>query len=182
MKGDYAGALGYYQRTLRIREKVLPPDHPDLAMSLNAVALLMTMTGTREGAQKLYERALSILEKSPGPDHPDVARVRVNLAALLASLGDYDGAWSNQARALEIRERAFGPNHPDTAGSVYNLACVSALRGRKEDALRYLDDAVTRGFTSPMIATDPDLVSIREEPAFKATLARAREKAGAAGR
>ena len=40
-QGDYEGAKPLYERSLAIREKVLGPDHPDVASSLNNLAGLL---------------------------------------------------------------------------------------------------------------------------------------------
>jgi tetratricopeptide (TPR) repeat protein len=43
-QGDYAAALPLYQRSLKMREKVLSKEHPDVAGSLNNLALLYNNT------------------------------------------------------------------------------------------------------------------------------------------
>ena len=40
-QGDYEGAKPLYERSLAIREKVLGPDHPHVASSLNNLAGLL---------------------------------------------------------------------------------------------------------------------------------------------
>jgi hypothetical protein len=70
---------------------------------------------------------------------------------------------------------------PGTKGDdYYNLACVQAQRGKKDEALKSLDLAVGGGFLdhAHMLA-DPDLVSLRTNPGFKAIVSRARDAAGA---
>ncbi len=43
--GDYEKALPFYQRALDIREKVLGPQHPDVATTLNNLAGLYRQYG-----------------------------------------------------------------------------------------------------------------------------------------
>ncbi len=43
--GDYEKALPLYQRALDIREKVLDPQHPDVATTLNNLAELYDQYG-----------------------------------------------------------------------------------------------------------------------------------------
>ena len=58
--------------------------------------------------------------------------------------------------------------HPQYAGPLYNLACCEALAGRKEDAIRHLQQSIERSERfRPMAAEDSDFDPIREEPAFK---------------
>jgi Tetratricopeptide repeat len=44
-QGQYANAEPLYKRSLVIKEKVLGPDHPDVAVSLNGLAELYRMQG-----------------------------------------------------------------------------------------------------------------------------------------
>ena len=66
--GEYEKALPLYQRALDIREKVLGPQHPDVATTLNNLAVLYDSMGDYEKALPLYQRALEICEKVLGPN------------------------------------------------------------------------------------------------------------------
>jgi hypothetical protein len=81
-QGDLAGARQLHERALAIREKALGPDHPDTAISLGNLAVLLQAQGDLAGARPLHERALAIREKALGPDHPDTAMIREHLAVL----------------------------------------------------------------------------------------------------
>ena len=76
--GDYEKALPLYQRALEIREKVLGPQHPSVATTLNNLALLYESMGDYEKALPLYQRALEIRENVLGPQHPNTAIIRNN--------------------------------------------------------------------------------------------------------
>src|SRR5712691_9667985 len=54
----YDEAIPLAARALAIREKVLGPEHPDTAQSLNILALLYQTTGAYAKAEPLYRRAL----------------------------------------------------------------------------------------------------------------------------
>ena len=56
---------------------------------------------------------------------------------------------------------------PTDATSAYNMACVWALEGRRGRALRWLEESFDRGFDNfKHVATDQDLVSLRDDPRF----------------
>jgi tetratricopeptide (TPR) repeat protein len=56
---------------------------------------------------------------------------------------------------------------PTDATSAYNTACVWALEGRPGRALRWLEESFDRGFDNfKHVATDQDLVSLRNDPRF----------------
>ena len=55
--GEYAKAEPLYQEALRIRQKVLGPEHPDTATSLNNLAeLYLDMTGEYAKAEPLFRK------------------------------------------------------------------------------------------------------------------------------
>ena len=121
-QGRYAEAEPLYKRALAIEEKALGPEHPDIATSLNNLALLYQVQGRYAEAEPLYKRALAIGEKALGPEHPDVATSLNNLAELYQAQGRYAEAEPLYKRALAIGEKALGPEHPDVAISLNNLA------------------------------------------------------------
>ena len=80
--GQYAEAHPYYERALAIRERVLGPEHPDTAGSLNNLGALLQAQGDLAGAHSYFERALHILMARLGPNHALTQTVQRNLAAL----------------------------------------------------------------------------------------------------
>lgn len=69
-QGKYADAEPLYRQSLAIWEKVLGPDHPDVATSLNNLALLYRAQGKYVEAEPLYKRSLAIREQSLGKTIP----------------------------------------------------------------------------------------------------------------
>ena len=124
-----------YKRALAIYEKSLGPEHPDVAWSLNELALLYDKQGKYAAAEPLYKRALAIYEKSLGPEHPDVAWTLNNLGKIYQAQGKYATAEPLYKRALAIYGKALGPDHPDVAWSLNNLAGLYHTQGRYSEAL-----------------------------------------------
>jgi tetratricopeptide (TPR) repeat protein len=125
----YAQARPLYERALAINEKMLGPDHPDTALSLNNLALLLQDQDELAAARASHERALAIREKVLGPDHPDTAESLNNLALSLQALGDLAGARPLFERSLAIYQKVLGPEHPSTATSLNNLALLLQAQG-----------------------------------------------------
>ena len=132
--GKFPEAIALARRALEIREKALPPDHPDVATSLDNLAALYKIQGRYKDAEPLHRRALAIYEKSLGPEHPDVAITLNNLASLYDDQGRYADAEPLHRRALAIREKVLPPDHPDVAQSCSNLASLYYHQGRYADA------------------------------------------------
>ena len=132
--GRYSEAEPLYKRTLKIYEKALGKEHPDVAQSLNNLAELYRNTGRYVEAEPLYKRALEIREKALGKEHPYVATNLNNLAVLYETTGRYSDAEPLYKRALEIREKTLGREHPDVAQSLNNLAELYRVTGRYVEA------------------------------------------------
>lgn len=64
--GTYAQARPRYERALAIREKVLGPEHPDTATSLNDPAAPLSNLGYVDEAESLLRRATAISDTASG--------------------------------------------------------------------------------------------------------------------
>ena len=62
-QGNYAEAEPLYRRSLTIYEKVLGPEHPDVATSLANYAALLRKTGRADEAAAMEARAQAISAK-----------------------------------------------------------------------------------------------------------------------
>src|SRR5262245_56314516 len=127
--GKYDEALPLAERELTIREKVLGPEHFEVANALNDLAVVHSKTGNYVKAEPLFQRALTIREKALGPEHPAVAQSLNNLANLYIDRNEYAKAEPFYERALTIREKALGPEHPSVAQILNDFAFLCAVRG-----------------------------------------------------
>ncbi len=131
---QYSEGEPLIRRSLEIREKVLGPDHPDTAKSLNNLAVLLERSGHYKDVEQLYKRALEINERTVGPGHPDTAKSLNNLAGLYGRLGQHKESEPLLERALEINEKALGPDHPDTARALNNLGSFRHKQAQYREA------------------------------------------------
>ena len=91
-------------------------------------------------------------------------------------------AWLNLGRTLHDQKRyaeavaAFteaAKGEQQRATALYNLACAYALTGEREKAIEAATKSVDAGFrTKYYYESDDDLASVREDPRFKALLAK----------
>jgi tetratricopeptide (TPR) repeat protein len=156
---DLPAARATYQRALTIFERVLGPDHPNVATLVNNLGSVLHDLGDLPAARDAFQRALAIDEKAFGPDHPNVATDVNNLGSVLKDLGDLQAARDALQRALAIDEKAFGPDHPNVARDVNNLGTMlrdlgelQAARAAYERALAIDEKAF--GPDHPEVARD----------------------------
>src|SRR5262245_36204660 len=77
--GDFASADALLQDAARIQEAELGPLHPELANTVNNLAIVAEMEGRLNDAEVCYRKAVAIATASLPPDDPMVASSRKNL-------------------------------------------------------------------------------------------------------
>jgi tetratricopeptide (TPR) repeat protein len=93
-QGDAVRPEKLYRRALETMQALLGPEHADVALILNDLALYCKALGRLAEARQLYERALAIFQRSQGAAHANAASVMFNLAQLL------------KAQSIEMEQRA----------------------------------------------------------------------------
>jgi tetratricopeptide (TPR) repeat protein len=122
------------KEALALAKRTVGSDHPDVAATLNNLALICRAQNQHAQAELYLNRALAIWESACGGDHPDVAIALNNLALLCIARGQYAQAEPIYLRSLAIREQAFGPDHPEVATSLENLASLYRASNRLSNA------------------------------------------------
>ena len=133
-QGAYAQALPWYEQSLSAAKKRFGDEHPNVATSLNNLALLYDSQGRYSDAEPLYIGALSMRKRLLGDEHPSVASSLNNLAELYRSQGRYSDAEPLYIEALAMRKRLLGDEHPWVATSLNDLAGLYKSQGRYSDA------------------------------------------------
>ena len=117
-EGRYEESLSLSRRALELKEKLLGPDHPDVAISMGNTANVLAKMGRVDEALELSERGVGIKEKALGADHPDVARELINRAEQLIMAKRFAEAELIARRALPTLERELGAGDPVLAGTL----------------------------------------------------------------
>lgn len=170
-----AGALQYFygfhpqaqvlhQQALAVRSQVFGSDHPAVAESCNALAILARLQGNYERAESFHQQALSIRKNALGPTDPATAQSLNNLGVLYRNRRKYEQAEPLLQQALAINTQALGSNHHDTLLTSLNLAKLYAEQRRYEQAERLLQQALTTGEQTlepgnPTIAQNLDMLA-----------------------
>ncbi len=133
-QGLYDKARPWYEQCLEITEKRLGEEHPNVATSLNNLALLYDSQGKYSEAEPLYIQALALRCKLLGEEHLDVAQSLNNLAELYRSQGKYSEAEPLYIQSLELWRKLLGEEHPSVATSLNNLAELYRSQGKYSEA------------------------------------------------
>ena len=138
-----------------MRERLLGPDHPDIAEVLNNLAVLLQRAqGRPQEAEPLYQRALVMQERLLGPHHHDVARTLSNLGFLLCDTDRAGEGIAMLERAKRILQKAFPDGHPNLVTVLRSLATAYSREGlaKKAKQLRPQADKMDR---DPKAANTP---------------------------
>jgi len=140
--GDLPAALVAAEESLAVRRAELPPEHPDIAISLSGLSMLLFRMGELPRARSLQEEALEIRIASFGEIHPEVAQCLNNLGLMDDQEGDLAGAEALYLRALAIKRELLGPDHPSVGVQLHNLAVVHKRQGELDRAAAELDESL----------------------------------------
>ena len=72
MNGDFSSADEQLRDAARLQEAEMGPSHPDLANTLNSLAIVAERTGRFADAEAYYRRSAAIASQSLPADHPIV--------------------------------------------------------------------------------------------------------------
>ena len=85
--GDYSSAERLLREAARIQELRLGPEHPDVANTLNNLAIVCEIRQKPEEAERCYRRAFAIATAAFGPNHPFAVTSGNNLKAFCQAHG-----------------------------------------------------------------------------------------------
>jgi tetratricopeptide (TPR) repeat protein len=157
-QGKYAEAIEFHEKSLEIKQKILPENHPDFAQSYNNIGTVYTNMGEFSKALSYYEKALEIYQKTLPPNHPHLATFYNNIGAVYDNMGEYSKALSYYEKALEIWQKSLPENHPDLASSYNNIGQGYYKMGEYSRALSYYEKALEI-FQKTLPENHPDLAT-----------------------
>lgn len=169
-------SLGLYEQAeklltecLTLRREALGNDHPQVAVSLQNLALLKRDKGDDRAAEPLLRQALDIQKRNDATRTPGYAKGLNDLAALLEARGEYDAAEALYREVLNLKRSLLGERHEDVARGMHNLASLLHRRGRYDEAEPLYRKALTLrsellGIAHPEVATTlSNLASLMED-------------------
>jgi tetratricopeptide (TPR) repeat protein len=136
-QGEYAEAIIFSEKSIKIEQQILSPTDPDLASSYSSIGFVYYKMGDYSKALSYHEKDLEICQKSLNPNHPDLAATYNNIGLVYNTMGDYSNALLSHEKALKIRRKSLPPNHPSLATSYNNIGSVYSKMGDYSKALSY---------------------------------------------
>jgi tetratricopeptide (TPR) repeat protein len=114
--------------------------------------------GQAPKARATYEQAISLAYQSLQSNPRD--------AKSLAGLGVYYAQEGDATKGLEFIRRARGID-PEDVDFLYDEAVINTLANRMPEALRSLEQALTKGISARTVLSEPDLTPLRQQPEFQ---------------
>jgi serine/threonine protein kinase/tetratricopeptide (TPR) repeat protein len=159
MDGDLEGAAQTQLEVLAIREELLGPSHPKLAITLFNLANTRSKQRRFDDAEPLYLRAIDIYERDGERSLPRLPYPLNGLGVVYKRQGRYDEAVVLYRRAAEVAEAAYGSEHDLVTTSLRNLANLEKRRGNLEDALELARRAI-RGTEARLGDEHPEVATM----------------------
>ncbi|MFL5343205.1 MAG: tetratricopeptide repeat protein [Hyalangium sp.] len=158
-QGKYPEAWESQSKALALRQKVLAPEHPEVATSLFNLAMVDWWMGRYDEALERTERALALKQKALGPEHPETLKMMGNTAGMLYEVGRYQESLQHYEQALRLEQTVLGPEHPTALMTLDNISIVLVALGRFEEARQNAERVL--GVKQKLLGPDnPDLASV----------------------
>ena len=137
-QGQNTEAMDLFQRALAIREAELGPFHPEVATTLNGLAIAAAQNDEPARAEQLFRRSLEIRREVLGPNHAQTAQSVKNLGSCLRILERDEEALALYEQALVVWERSFGSANARVSEVQNNLGDLHLSLGDTRQAeVRY---------------------------------------------
>ncbi|KAF7896510.1 hypothetical protein EAF00_006524 [Botryotinia globosa] len=137
-------ALRTQLKALAIQEKYLPPDHLDLALTLNELGRETRHLERYPESEQYHLRALNILRQSLPETDLQIIWTLNTLARCYRFQGRYPEALALHQLALNGQITLMGEDHPHPIRTRSDIAKVLKAQGKFEEALEIMEDMYER--------------------------------------
>ncbi|MCH9649592.1 MAG: serine/threonine-protein kinase [Deltaproteobacteria bacterium] len=132
-RGQTDQAEDFYREALEILRGLYGGDHPEVALSLNNLGLLLKESDV-EAAEELFREAEQMQRRLYPEGHLHLATTLSNLGLSLDQAGRLEESEAFYLEALEMQRKAYHGDHPRLATTLNNLAALYLDQGRREEA------------------------------------------------
>ncbi len=167
---DFAAASSGARAAIALKERLLGPNHPDVAHSLVALELALVGLARPAEALEINDRSLRMARESYGNESSFTALCLNNRGEELNALGRYREAKGAFEGAIARWTGAFGPDHRFLGYALTGLGQTLLATGDIREAVSTLERALV-----VRVAREPNVAKVAET---RLALARARWAAG----
>jgi len=143
MSGEYANAEATSRRHMAIAIET-HQSTSTINVDKRYLASALTRMGRPKEAEPLLIELLEERQKAWGEKHLQTASMESELAVNYRAQKKYDQALAMQQQALETYRRVLGDDDDRTVGEIYGLGWIYLNANQREEAWRYLDEALER--------------------------------------
>ncbi|CAF3382081.1 unnamed protein product [Rotaria socialis] len=140
-QAKYKEAISFHEKSLKIKRKMLPDHHHELAISYNNIGQVYNSMGDYPKALEFYEKSVEIKKNTFPSNHPSLATSYSNIGSVYNNMGEYMKALEFHEKDLEIAKQTLPPNHPELAVSYNNIGQVYNKMGNYQKALEFYEKA-----------------------------------------
>jgi serine/threonine protein kinase len=153
------------RETMNLQARVLGEENSDTLASKALLARILTGEGHAREAEVLARQAFESQLRLLGPQSTDTITTLQFLGTALV----YEGRYAEAKKLFaDLIEKLGSANKNRLASAWYGFACVAASANHPEDGLRYLQEAINRGYKdADAIMADDDLKNLRHNPSFQ---------------
>jgi len=170
-EGHIQEAEKMQRETLAIQARVFGAASPYTLISQSGLAATLIKEEHYLEAEKLAREAFDIEIKSLGAQHPNTQDALLQLGKALAYTHRYPEAIGLFRGVIDGEENSQTPRG-DRWSTWYSFASVALAADDPDDALRYLNEAVSRGYKDgDRLLADDDLAKLRPNPKFQHLIA-----------
>jgi tetratricopeptide (TPR) repeat protein len=168
---------------MNVQRKLGPEAERDLGETLWTLGDLLRLKGDYQAAEPLLRESLETFRKVEGDEHEDIVGALNLLGLMREAQGDVDGAEALYRQSVSILRKLPERRRitfADPPASLTSLGTILALKGKRDEAESYLDEAVNYyrqigGDKSPAIGNPLRMLSYLH--LLKGELARAEQEA-----
>ena len=141
LQGRKDQAAASHEKSLRLKEKALGREHPDVGISEVNLAIALKDLGRHQDALTHIDRAISLMQAGLGAGHPDLAIAFLNRGEILHMLGRYADGRESLDRARAIWEGELGGENLNLGYALTGIGISYLAEGKAANALAPLERA-----------------------------------------
>ena len=143
-KGDVAGAVEQFSRSLSVRRELLRADHPAIVRVESNLGLAKLKMGAVDEAIELLTHAAEVRDKAFGPEHTGRVGTITSLSMALRQKGQYDEALTWLGRLLAWQTPRYAADSYQVAATTANIGITLGEKGETEAAIGKLEASLPR--------------------------------------